>query len=387
MTLERVGRRRRLGRWMRRATMLAGAVAAAVPAAAGAQTSTPWRYEQDLHVSYEFDDNVGEQLRDPVRAQVAKLSYRGDFQWGGGEQRLSLAYYGGFKRHFGLVNRELDVSSQFVNEGIVSYVRRVTDDLAISAQLGMKDRLWTDSDFFFINEDAFRRYSGEVGVILNLDPIDPDRPARLEASARYADIDFRNLDRHFGNYLVGGRVSLAKRFDETLEARWMYSVDRVRYPGRGALTPEDEDPTAILGVGRERQEDHIHELGTEVEWFGPVGIVADYRFRYNDSNSFGFTYFSHNLGLQVLRQLPWGLFAQLYGQVELRSFTGPVPNLTAGSLDIGEAENNVFLLRLVKDVTPSYSVEARYARYRNESITLNDFYTKNIYAVGFTYHP
>jgi len=91
--------------------------------------------------------------------------------------------------------------------------------------------------------------------------------------------------------------------------------------------------------------------------------------------------------LQVLRRLPWGMLVQLYGQVELRDFSEPVANTQAGSLDTGETENNVLLLRLVKDVTPDYSVEVRYGRYRNEAITLNDFYTKNIYAVGMNYRP
>jgi hypothetical protein len=47
----------------------------------------------------------------------------------------------------------------------------------------------------------------------------------------------------------------------------------------------------------------------------------------------------------------------------------------------------VLLLRLVKDITQDYSIEARYARYRNEAITLNDFYTKNIWALGVSYRP
>ena len=32
-------------------------------------------------------------------------------------------------------------------------------------------------------------------------------------------------------------------------------------------------------------------------------------------------------------------------------------------------------------------LEARYGRYRNESINLNDFYTKNVYSLGFRVRP
>ena len=40
-----------------------------------------------------------------------------------------------------------------------------------------------------------------------------------------------------------------------------------------------------------------------------------------------------------------------------------------------------------RGVLAHYSIEARYGRYRNESISLNDFYTKNVYSVGMNYRP
>lgn len=383
----------------RRALPAAAAAALATVALAApspAQTGSPWSYEQDIHLTYEFDDNVREEVIDPVHAQVAKLSYLGDLRWAGGDQRLTFSYAGGFKRHMDVVadgetldgkEREVEIASQFVHQGSAEYLRRLGRNLYVRGRGGVKTRTWTDGEFSLLNEDAFTRYSGEVGAILSLEPLEAQRPARLEVGARYSDIEFDNLDRFFGNWIVGGYVRLAKPFDESLEVRTVYSLDQVRYPGRGALEPGDQ-PQDILGVARPRQEDRIHELGAEVEWFGPVAIVAEYRFRYNDSNSFGFENFSHRMGIQVLRQLPWGMLAHGFVQGELRTFTEPVPRAAGGgSADIGEAEDNVLLLRLVKDITESYSVEARYARYRNESITLNDFYTKNIWAIGINIRP
>jgi len=346
---------------------------------------SPWSYDHDMRLTYELDDNVAEKIDDPVRAQVARLAYRGDLRWGSaGEQRLSLSYQGGMKRHFGF--SEFDVTSQFINEGTVGYQRRLTERFALGAVGGIKNRAWTDG-FFFINEDGFTRFSGSVSGLVNLDPLGEGDATRIEVGARYTDTDFEHLDASFGNHLLGAYASVTKDFDEDLTATWNYSFDQIRYPGRGVLAAGD-DPTAILrGITRDRQEDHLHELGTVVTWLGPVSIQAEYGFRLNQSNSFGFSYVSHNIGMQVLRRLPWGMLAQLYGQIELRDFNEPVPNTQVGSLDTGETENNVFLLRLVKDVTPDYSVEVRYGRYRNESITLNDFYTKNIYAIGMNYRP
>lgn len=346
---------------------------------------SPWSYQQDVRLTYEVDDNVEELIHDPVRAQVARVAYRGDLRWGAsGEQRISLTYQGGFKRHFGFTG--VDVTSQFVNEGTLGYQRRLSDRFGIAAAAGVKNRAWLDG-FFFINEDGFTRINGSVSALVNLQPAGDDEFARLELGARYSDTDFENLDAHFGNHLVGAYASVAKDFGLDLSATWDYRFDQVRYPGRGTLEPGDDPTSIIRGITRDRQEDHVHELGTTVTWLGPVSIQGEYSFRLNRSNSFGFSYVSHNIGLQVLRRLPWGMLVQVYGQIELRDFAEPVPNTQVGSLDTGEAENNVLLLRLVKDVTPDYSLEVRYGRYRNESITLNDFYTKNIYAVGMNYRP
>lgn len=354
--------------------------------AAGAQTA--WDYEQDLRLTYEYDDNVNEELREPVQAQVARLAYRGDLRWGSsGEQRLSMTYQGGFKRHFALAGED-ELASQFVNEGTIGYMRRLNGSLALGGTAGLKNRSWTDQ-FFFVNEDGFTRINASMNALVTLAPLAFDRPARLEVGGRWSTIDFENLDQTFGNELYGGYAALSKQFGEDVTAAWTYSLDRVRYPGRGILRPTDDDPlNAFRGFGRPRQEDRLHDLGMELTWLGDFSIQADYSFRFNDSNSFGLTYLSHNFGFQVLRRLPWGMLAQFYGQVELKAFTEAVPNLAGvGTLDTGEAANNVLLLRLVKDVTPDYSVEVRYGRYRNESITLNDFYTKNIYAVGVNYRP
>lgn len=348
---------------------------------------SPWAYHHDVRLTYEIDDNVAERISDPVRAQVARVAYRGDLRWGAsGEQRVSLSYQGGLKRHFGLGFNEPDVTSQFVNEGTLGYQRRLSDRFAMGAAVGLKNRAWMDG-FFFINEDGFTRVNGSVSGLMNLQPLGEDEVARVEVGARYSDTDFENLDAHFGNHLVGAYASVTKEFGTDLTARWDYSFDRIRYPGRGKLEAGDDPTSIIRGITRDRQEDHLHELGTVVTWLGPVSVQGEYSFRLNQSNSFGFSYVSHNLGMQLLRRLPWGMLVQLYGQIELRDFNEPVPSTQAGSLDTGETENNVLLLRLVKDVTPDYSLELRYGRYRNESITLNDFYTKNIYALGMNYRP
>ncbi len=356
-----------------------------------ARAQSAWEYEQDLHFTYEFDDNVNEQLRDPVRSQVARVAYRGDLRWGAsGQQRLSLSYQGGFKRHFGFVDREdFELGNQFVNEGSLGYLRRISENVALGGQAGVKNRKWTD-EFFLFNEDGFTRLMGSANAVVDLQPLSEDEDARLEVGARASRVDFENLDAVFGSDGVGGFASLTKEFGPDLQATWKYSLDRFRYPGRAVIEPTDPVPSNVfLSPTRERQADRLHQLGLELTWLGDVSIQADYRFRYNDSNSFGFSYLSHSMGLQVLRRLPFEMLLQFYGRVDLKTFSEPVPNLEgAGTINTGDAAaDNLLLVRLVKDVTPDYSIEARYGRYRNESITLNDFYNKNVYSIGVNYRP
>ena len=374
----RRARRRALGRWM-----ATGALLALVPASGRAQS--PWRYDHDVRLSYEFDDNVQEELEDPVRAQVAKLGYHGDILWGGGEQQLTIEYQGGFKQHFGSILREEDVTSQFVNEGRVSYLRKITPRLALGSRVGLKHRAWLD-DFFFLNEDGFLRRTAGINAIVDLQPLVPEEVAQLELGADWTDYKWKHLDGVFGNEGLGAYATLTKEFGEDIEVAASYSFDALRYPGRKALVA-GENPLNITAPTGERQEDRLHELGLSVSWFADVSVLADYRFRYSESNSFGFSHVSHRVGIQVFKPLPMGMLAHVVGQVELRSFLEPVPSVTAGSLDTDDSQNNVLLARLVKDITPEASIELRYARYRNEAITLNDFYTKNIWAVGVTYRP
>jgi hypothetical protein len=373
-----------------RAVLVALAVfgVAALPGVAWAQEA--WGYEQDLRFTYEFDDNVNEELIDPVRSQVARLAYRGDLRWGAsGQQRLSLSYQGGFKRHFGFVGRDIDLANQFVNEGTVGYLRRVSERVALGGQAGIKNRKWTD-DFFLINEDGFTRFVGSANAVVDLRPLAQDHEARFEVGARASSVDFENLDAVFGSEGIGGFASLAKEFGPDLQATWTYSLDRYRYDGRAVIEPTDPIPgNVFLSPTRDRQEDLLHQIGLQLTWLGDVSIQGDYLFRYNDSNSFGFSYQSHSMGLQVLRRLPWEMLLQLFGRVELKTFSEPVPNLEgAGTINTGDAAaDNVLLVRLVKDVSTDYSIEARYGRYRNESISLNDFYTKNVYSIGVNYRP
>jgi hypothetical protein len=353
------------------------AAAAARPATAAAQV----HWEKDVRMTYEYDDNVREEIVDPVRARVARISLRSDVVWDDSTtQQLSLLYQGGYKRYFDVDRDSIDISSQLIQEGQAVYRRRLGGNV-VEASAGLKNRTWLDEDFFFVNEDAFTRLWGGLALRRNLSP-----SLTGEVMARASGIEFKHVDQFFGYDAESARLGVAKEFSDGVVADLSYAVEQRTYDGRGKLRGPEDDPANISAPDRPRQIDLAHEVGIGVALFGNFGFQGRYRYRLNNSNSFGFDYYSHILSLQLAQQLPWRLIAQFYGSVELRKFRETVLGL-AGTLDVEDTDNNVLVFQLLREINGHLDVEARYGRYRNESINLGRFYTRNLYSVGFRVRP
>ena len=202
----------------------------------------------------------------------------------------------------------------------------------------------------------------------------------------FSGIEFDHVDEFFGYDEQGARLRAAKRLSEQVVGDAYYAIDQRKYDGRAKLRGPDDDPANISAPDRPRQIDLAQEASIGIAVLGRFGFQARYRFRINDSNSFGFDYYSHILNIQVAQELPWRMIAQFYGNVELRKFRETVQGL-AGTLDVEDTDNNVVVLRLLKEINGNFDVEARYGYYRNESIDLSDFYNKHVYSLGIRVRP
>jgi hypothetical protein len=339
------------------------------------------QWTNDIRLSYEYDDNVGEDIVNEVRARVARVTWKSDFMLDDSTRgQLSAAYHGGFKRYFDVTRDSLEIANQFIHEGQLDYRRRFGRNV-VELSAGVKHRTWQDETFFFVNEDGFTRLWGGLSARRNLSPT-----LAGEIVAQLSGIDFEHVDDAFGYNAQAARLVLSKRFSSAVQGELSYGLDQRRYDGRGKLGGPDDDPINVLAPDRRRQVDLAQEAGVGLSFVGPFGFQGRYRFRLNNSNSFGFDYVSHIFNIQLAQQLPWRLFAQFYGAVELRNFEDPIRGLV-GTLDIEDTDNNVMVFRLLKELNHHVDVEARYGRYRNESINLNAFYTKNIYSLGFRFRP
>jgi hypothetical protein len=352
----------------------------------GAEAQIGWR--NDVRFSYEYDDNVQEQVDDVVRAQVARVSVKSDLVLADSANQLSAMYQGGFKRYFDVTREELDIANQFLHEGQLAY-RRLLGSNRIELGGGIRRRVWQDDEFFFVNEDDFTRLWGTVALRHAF-----TKSLSAEIGARLSELDFEHVDEVFGYGAEAGRIVLSKRWGDGRKAATLgglqmdltYDLEQRTYDGRGILRGPTDDPTNIGAPDRPRQVDTAHEAGIGLSFLQPFGFQGRYRYRVNDSNSFGFEYFSHIVNLQIAQQLPWRMIAQVYGAVELRKFREPVRGLV-GALDIEDTDNNVLIFSLLKEMNGHVDIEARYARYRNESINLNAFYEKNVYSLGFRLRP
>jgi hypothetical protein len=339
------------------------------------------RWENDIRFSYEYDDNVREDVLDAVRARVARIAVKSDLVLDDSTtNQLSLMYQGGLKRYFDVTRDSLDITTQFIHEGQAAYRRRFGSN-RLELAGGVKFRDWQDEDFFFVNEDGFTRLWGSLTGRRAFSPTFSG-----ELAARLSSLDFEHVDEVFGYAGQGGRLGLSKRLGGGFQGDLTYELEQRTYDGRGKLRGPDDDPTNIFAPDRPRQIDLAHEGGIGFSFLGPFGFKGRYRYRLNDSNSFGFDYYSHIVNLQLAQQLPWRMIVQFYGAVELRKFRDPIRGLV-GALDVEDTDNNVLIFSLLKEINGHMDVEARYGRYRNESINLNDFYTKNVYSLGFRVRP
>jgi hypothetical protein len=354
-------------------------LALAVPASA-APAAAQVRWDNDVRVSYEIDDNVREEVSDALRARVARVSVQSDLVLDDSTtNQLSLAYQGGFKRYFDVSGGESpELANQFLHEGEVAY-RRLVGRGVVQLTGGVKVRAWADDTFFLVNEDGYTRLWGGLSAS---HPLAPDWSG--EVAVRASGIEFDHVDEVFGYEAQSARIGLVRRLGATAQADVGLLVEQRTYDGRGKLRNADDDPSNIFAEDRPRQIDLAHDAAVGFSFLAPFGFQARYRWHRNESNSFGFDYTSHIWNVQLAQRLPWRMIAQVYGAVELREFDEPVRGLV-GALDVEDTDNNVLILRLLKELNGHVDVEARYGRYRNESINLDAFYTKNVYSLGFRF--
>lgn len=338
-------------------------------------------WQNDIRLTYEYDDNVREEIADAVHARVARVAVKSDLVLDDStSNHVSFVYKGGFKRYFDVTLDSLEITSQFIHEGQASYTRRF-EAAQLELSGGIKHRYWQDDTFFFVNEDGFTRLWGGVSARRAFSP-----SFSGEVAARVSSIAFKHVDEVFGNESKSGRLRLAKRISDEVMADLSYGIEQRVYDGRGKLRDPEDDPANIFAPERPRQVDTAHEGGIGIAFLEPFGFQGRYRYHVNDSNSFGFSYRSHIFNIQLAQQLPWRMIVQFYGGIELRKFHDPVRGLV-GAIDVEDTDNNVMVFSLLKEMNGHLDLEARYGRYRNESINLNAFYTKNVYSLGFRVRP
>ncbi|MFN2433737.1 MAG: hypothetical protein ABR599_13175 [Gemmatimonadota bacterium] len=366
-------------------TILALLAAAASVGAGAPEAAAQVRWDNDVRLSYEYDDNVEEEVSNPAGGQVARVSLRSDLIFADSTNQLSAVYQGGYKRYFEVSTTDLERAGQFINEGELRYQRLLGSATQMRVFGGLKDRSWQDEDVFFVNEDGFTSLWGGAGARQAL-----GGATAAELTLRVSGIEFDHVDEVFGYDAQSATAGVVQRFGGGelggVLGDVSYGLEQRTYDGRAKLRGPDDDPSNIFAPDRPRQIDLSQDVGLGISFLQPFGFQGRYRFRYNRSNSFGFDYYSHIVSLQLAQQLPWRMIVQFYGNVELRKFKEEVRGLV-GALDVEDTDNNVLLFRLLKELNGHVDVEARYGRYRNESINLNDFYTKNVYSLGFRFRP
>ena len=154
---------------------------------------------------------------------------------------------------------------------------------------------------------------------------------------------------------------------------------RVGY-ARPALELEEDGG---FSEGDEDQEDRGLEWGAGIQYYRGVLIHASYAFIDNSSNSLGYGYKTHRLLLLLTRHIVYGVDGQFYFTTQLRrydqDFSTMLPT-AAGEQD--EYEQNLFSVKLARQLSERYGISWQYKYSRNGSRGKDDFFRKNIYSLA-----
>lgn len=134
--------------------------------------------------------------------------------------------------------------------------------------------------------------------------------------------------------------------------------------------------------------DQFHRFHVGFWWRRFALAHLEYGFRSQGSNSIDAEISRHDLTWLLARPLPLGLGAQFYGNLEHTRYRdsrlSTILVLRSGDPDAGD-DDNIVAVRLSRPVSRSWSVEARQAWYRNQSLLVQTYYRKQILSFGLTW--
>jgi hypothetical protein len=204
----------------------------------------------------------------------------------------------------------------------------------------------------------------------------------------YWTLDFRRTLR---------RDEIGRRLDLTYERRirtWLVLEEGVElggvHHGLHALKLVSRDPDQIpeLDLNTSDRRDSYRLAHVSLRLLRRGLIRVEYAYCSQGSNSMDAALRRHEFRWLASHPLPLRLVGQFYGNLEHTTRTdrdlGRVVVLQSGEREAGEDDNTI-ALRLSRSIGRHWTLEARHAWYRNESLLIGNFYSKRVLTAGLSW--
>lgn len=325
-----------------------------------------WRLKAQL--AFEVDTNAErKEGRAPSTVDGdTRILLRGSLGWRFADRHaLSLRADFGGKVFFQANDEDL-----FIASAGLGYELRLHERVHLSVDGAIKDRRER------VAETAYLNGLGGGGLRLVLTSwLD------LRLRAAYSRFVFRADDASFGYRGDDYMLSLVAYPARRMRLSATYGFARRAY-GAAVFLPDPVSP-GVVRLGTDTRGDDVHSA--ELRWRFLRGVLVEthYTFQAVRSNSYGFSYLRHRVGLQVSAKLPWRMYAHLGGALQWLSFRDPV--FLDPVLFVEDDNRNFVAVKLSRALTRKLRLEARWSLYASGSSGEPLYYRRHVAGLGVSY--
>lgn len=325
-----------------------------------------WRVKNRLQTSYEFDNNIRENPSD-LQANIDDSSLRFIFHSQASRtnprSRFTFSYQGGLQSYL-----QNSIENKLINDVQFSGSRKLGRALA-----GVRGRGRLK---LYLN-DVLDYSSGSIELFF--------RPPNIfnfgnEFALKASGIAYQNFPA-FDYSANEFRWSVSRKLSSRLIGAFILSGTEVKYD-RPALS---FNPVDSLRVNNFDQKDRLLNAQWQLNYTKSFLVNFKYLFQYNNSNSFGYSFFKHQfvliLGFPVTRTI----WLRGYTLFQFKNYSEKAIPIFPTDVDTEREESNFFVLDISRDFKPNLTALVRFAYYNNESIIRSQFYRKLLITTGFDF--
>ena len=133
-----------------------------------------------------------------------------------------------------------------------------------------------------------------------------------------------------------------------------------------------------------QQADFFAEPAIRLQYFRRILLEGSYMYRVFRSNSYGFSFREHRIGMIVGSRFFFNSTLKILADLAAKQYRERGPNILT-DLDEDREADNRGVIELSRAVTQQAAIEMRYEFYRNESRVRRLYYSKSVVSVGLQY--